>query len=81
MGGQEFAPFGWWESMGGDFISYFLYESDLTAAFPLSFKRKDRGLLAGCCPRISNMFVCTFSCVQSGLYRSNKCTVKSLFVI
>ena len=40
MGGQEFAPFGWWESMGGDFISYFLYDSDLTAAFPLILQKE-----------------------------------------
>ena len=40
MGGQEFAPFGWWESMGGDFISYFLYESDLTLSFFLILQKE-----------------------------------------
>ena len=39
MGGQEFAPFGWWESMGGDFISYFLY-AGLTAAVPLIVQKE-----------------------------------------
>ena len=40
MGGQEFAPFGWWESMGGDFMSYFLYDSDTYSSFSLILQKE-----------------------------------------